>query len=141
MPRRESITYADPTPAGIVPTMTGMETHTNNAPAAIDFLSPTAGWEAAARWNRATFDWVAKGWQQWLALMTTMPPQLMAPDAPVASARSVATEPARAVARASTSTSKASQSRVRGDDAAPARKRKSKATAKAGKATKTRARG
>jgi hypothetical protein len=43
------------------------------------WFHPFAGWDAAARWNRATFDWVATGWQQWVALMTTVPPQFMVP--------------------------------------------------------------
>src|SRR5881398_1787479 len=79
MSRRESITHADPTAVPILPTIPGMETHTEGSQPAIDFLSPTAGWEAAARWNRATFDWMAKGWQQWVALMTTVPPQFVTP--------------------------------------------------------------
>jgi hypothetical protein len=45
----------------------------------VDFLNPLAGWEAASRWNRATFDWMAKGWQQWVALMTTVPPHFVVP--------------------------------------------------------------
>lgn len=47
-----------------------------------DWFNPLAGWEAATRWNRATFDWVAKGWQQWVALMTTMPTRLVPPTTP-----------------------------------------------------------
>lgn len=38
-----------------------------------------SGWEAAARWNAASWDWMARGWQQWLALMTTVPPHFLAP--------------------------------------------------------------
>jgi len=45
----------------------------------VDYLNPLAGWEAATRWNRATFDWMAKGWQQWVALMTTVPPHFVVP--------------------------------------------------------------
>ena len=104
-----------------------METHTEGSQPAIDFLSPTAGWEAAARWNRATFDWMAKGWQQWLALMTTVPPHFMAPGSPAAPdtpARVVVVQPERAVAAGTKR---------------PARKASSKA--KSGKPTKTRARG
>ena len=44
-----------------------------------DWFNPLSGWEAATRWNRATFDWMAKGWQQWVALMTTVPPHFIAP--------------------------------------------------------------
>jgi hypothetical protein len=117
-----------------------METRTESSPSAIDFLSPMSGWEAAARWNRATFDWVAKGWQQWLALMTTVPPQFVATtEPPEAAAVGVASE--RAVARSS----KGLDSSHRGnDEGGPARKRKPKAKAtakKAGKATRARARG
>lgn len=53
-----------------------METHTDTD---TGWFQPFAGWEAAARWNRATFDWVAKGWQQWVALMTTVPPRFVVP--------------------------------------------------------------
>ena len=49
------------------------------APAQGEWFDPVSGWEAASRWNRATFDWMAKGWQQWVALMTTVPPRFMAP--------------------------------------------------------------
>ena len=48
-------------------------------PVLADWFNPLAGWEAASRWNRSTFDWVAKGWQQWMALMTTMPPHFVIP--------------------------------------------------------------
>lgn len=48
-------------------------------PPATDWLNPLAGWEAASRWNRATLDWMAKGWQQWVALVTTVPPHFLAP--------------------------------------------------------------
>lgn len=56
-----------------------METNSREWPPAIDFLNPLAGWEAAARWQAASFDWMAKGWQQWLALLTTVPPQFLVP--------------------------------------------------------------
>ena len=63
-----------------------METHKQTD---TDWFQPFAGWEAAARWNRATFDWVAKGWQQWVALMTTVPPHFVVPPTvtPESSAR------------------------------------------------------
>jgi hypothetical protein len=125
MRQRESITYADPTALAILLTIPGMETHTEGSQSAIDFLSPTAGWEAAARWNRATFDWVAKGWQQWVALMTTVPPQFIAP-----SARDASVAPAPAVVHVERATAAGSKR--------PARKVSPKA--KSGKATKTRSR-
>jgi len=55
-----------------------METRRDQDPVAAWF-DPLAGWEAAARWNRATFDWMAKGWQQWVALVTTVPPHWVSP--------------------------------------------------------------
>lgn len=136
MHQRESITYADPTAAASLPTIDAMETHTESSQPAIDLLNPMAGWEAAARWNRATFDWVAKGWQQWLALMTTLPPQfVVTPEPEGTKAAAAASE--RAAARST----HALESRPRGTDG-PARKRKPKAPARtAGKATKAHARG
>ncbi|MBC5782593.1 hypothetical protein H8N03_06525 [Ramlibacter sp. USB13] len=68
-----------------------------------DWFHPLAGWEAASRWNRATFDWMAKGWQQWVALVTTVPPHFMVPP----------TLPADDAPR------QASRPRVRGEDMAP----------------------
>jgi hypothetical protein len=31
---------------------------------------PLTGWEAASRWNAAAFDWMSRGFEQWLALVT-----------------------------------------------------------------------
>src|SRR5690242_9869149 len=76
MYRRESIAYDEHPVTLFLPTIGGMQT-TADASAA-DLASPLAGWEVATRWNRATFDWVAKGWQQWIALMTTLPPHFVA---------------------------------------------------------------
>jgi len=60
--------------------MVHMETRKQDAAQAQgDWFDPMTGWEAASRWNRATFDWMAKGWQQWVALMTTVPPRFIAP--------------------------------------------------------------
>ena len=39
-----------------------------------DVFNPLTGWEAASRWNAATFDWMARGFQQWVTLWTTLPP-------------------------------------------------------------------
>jgi len=55
-----------------------METSTERNEVA-DWFNPMAGWEAATRWNQATFDWMAQGWQQWVALVTTMPPHWVVP--------------------------------------------------------------
>ena len=70
-----------------------------------DWFDPLTGWEAASRWNRATFDWMAKGWQQWVALMTTVPPHFVAPPTIEAHATTrapsvPATSPERAAATA-----------------------------------------
>jgi hypothetical protein len=77
MYRRESIAYAEPLDTSFLLTIPAMQTSTDTSSPAADLLNPLAGWEAAARWNRAAFDWMAKGWQQWFALLTTLPPQLM----------------------------------------------------------------
>ena len=56
-----------------------MQSPNESPPQLVDFLNPLSGWEAASRWNRATFDWMAKGWQQWVALVTTVPPHFVVP--------------------------------------------------------------
>lgn len=56
-----------------------METNKQDSPQSLDLFDPLSGWQAAARWNAASWNWMAKGWQQWLALMTTLPPQFIAP--------------------------------------------------------------
>jgi len=56
-----------------------MQSRKEPATELVDYLNPLAGWEAASQWNRATFDWMAKGWQQWVALMTTVPPHFVVP--------------------------------------------------------------
>jgi hypothetical protein len=83
MYQRESIAYAEPTEPAFFLTMAAMETRNQVPSIPVDLLSPLAGWEAAARWNRATFDWMAKGWQQWLALLTTVPPHWVETLAPL----------------------------------------------------------
>ena len=40
-----------------------------------EFSPLAAGWEAASRWNEVTLGWMTKGFQQWLTLMTTVPPR------------------------------------------------------------------
>jgi hypothetical protein len=84
-----------------------METHPQDSQPLADWFNPLASWETASRWNRATFDWMATGWQQWLALVTTVPPQFVAPPTressePAAARASVAVAaiPVRAMARA-----------------------------------------
>jgi hypothetical protein len=50
-----------------------METKTDPDKAPDAAFDPLAGWEVASRWNAATFDWMTKGFRQWLALVTTLP--------------------------------------------------------------------
>lgn len=40
---------------------------------AIGWLNPLGSWEAAARWNAMAFEWMTRGWQQWLELATVWP--------------------------------------------------------------------
>jgi hypothetical protein len=55
-----------------------MDTHTTETSATPGSLfNPLSGWEAATRWNAATFDMMARAWQQWLALLTVVPPQFL----------------------------------------------------------------
>ncbi|HEY0822745.1 MAG TPA: hypothetical protein VGD76_03080 [Ramlibacter sp.] len=56
-----------------------METNTQPTPAPGALYNPLSGWEAASRWNAATWDWMAQGFRQWMALMTTLPAQAVAP--------------------------------------------------------------
>jgi hypothetical protein len=96
-----------------------METKTEDARQVADYFNPMTGWEAASRWNAATFDWMAKGLQQWIALLTVMPrATVVAPpvvkiqvveERPVARAESK--RPPRAKARAKI---KAPKARTRG---------------------------
>ncbi|MBL0392163.1 hypothetical protein JJ685_13575 [Ramlibacter monticola] len=37
------------------------------------WLNPLGNWEAAARWNAMAFEWMTRGWQQWLELATVWP--------------------------------------------------------------------
>ena len=57
-----------------------MEKHTASARPAAPF-TPLAGWEAATRWNAASIGWMARGWQQWMALVTTVPKAFVLPVA------------------------------------------------------------
>jgi hypothetical protein len=50
-----------------------MEVTTDSRQEATTPFNPLAGWEAASRWNASAFGMMAKAWQQWLALVTTVP--------------------------------------------------------------------
>jgi hypothetical protein len=73
-----------------------MEPNPHSKPASFAPFNPLSGWEAASRWNAATWDWMAQGFRQWMALMTTAPTPPLIPspqarttdllDRPVASA-------------------------------------------------------
>lgn len=79
-----------------------METKTTETPATTGSLfNPLSGWEAATRWNAATFDMMARAWQQWIALLTVVPPHFIP-------ARS-ASEPAAAQSIAQTVRQRASE--------------------------------
>lgn len=54
-------------------------TNTDAKRAAVPAYFPLADWESASRYQAATFDWMARAFQQWLTLMTTMPAQFMMP--------------------------------------------------------------
>lgn len=123
MYRRESIAYAEHPGPRFLPTIRGMQTP--DASPAADLASPLAGWEVAARWNRATFDWMAQGWQQWIALMTTLPPHFVVPST---------VTPARAGAQKARSAHAAAR-------AEPQRATRAKTKSKTKKTTSARTRG
>jgi hypothetical protein len=93
---------------------------------------PLAGWQAASRWNAAAFDWMARSFQQWFALITTVPssnafavtpaqagsqgalPSTRAARAESPQARAVPRCPSRAKAKAKAGTQSRSRSRSRG---------------------------
>jgi hypothetical protein len=50
-----------------------MDPNTRPTPAPTELFNPLAGWEAASRWNATAWDWMASGWRQWMALVTTLP--------------------------------------------------------------------
>jgi hypothetical protein len=52
-------------------------TTTESPPTTGSLFNPLSGWEAASRWNAATFDMMARAWQQWIALMTVLPPHFV----------------------------------------------------------------
>jgi len=109
-----------------------METHPQDSQPLADWFSPLAGWETASRWNRATFDWMATGWQQWLALVTTVPPQFVVPPTrephePSASraGAGAAAIPVRAMARAEPKASSRTPAKARKTAAKKPRSRRS----------------
>lgn len=55
-----------------------MET-TDKTPPAAALFDPLAGWQAASRMNAAAFQWMASGFQQWMALLTTWPNAMATP--------------------------------------------------------------
>lgn len=56
-----------------------METNRDAPGKAAPFFNPLTGWESASRFQAATFDWMARAFQQWLALVTTVPPHFVLP--------------------------------------------------------------
>jgi hypothetical protein len=121
-----------------------MDTNTQPALQQADFLRPFSGWEAAARWNQATFDWMARNFQQWLVLMTTLPPHLLAPspsqrrdaEGQPASAQAVSAQPASSPPSSTHATAHASGKRA----PAPRRQRsEARPTARAEARSSTRA--
>jgi hypothetical protein len=74
-----------------------MDTNTTESSATPGSLfDPLSGWEAATRWNAATFDMMARAWQQWLALLTVVPPHFV----PARSAsQATAAQPAQAASQ------------------------------------------
>lgn len=50
-----------------------MDTRTRTDATTLNWMDPLGGWEAAARWNQMTLEWMTKGWQQWLQLATAWP--------------------------------------------------------------------
>jgi len=69
-PPREAIAYFEPTAGTFFPRIAAMETKTDPADTPGPLFHPLTGWEAASRWNSAAFEWMTKGLQQWLSLVT-----------------------------------------------------------------------
>ena len=113
-----------------------MDTPTQATEGSAPWFHPLTGWEAASRWNAATFDWMARGFQQWLALVTTMPRSLAIPASPAAPAT-----PASAATLAGSRTSASSEGHAlaRSEARRPARAKARPAVRK--KAAKPRTRG
>lgn len=60
-------------------TISDMQTTTEAPRAPLPAYHPLAGWDSAARFHAATYDWMARAFQQWLTLVTSMPAQFMFP--------------------------------------------------------------
>jgi hypothetical protein len=50
-----------------------MDTRTESLAPVPNWLDPFGSWDAAARWNAIASEWVTKGWQQWLELVSVWP--------------------------------------------------------------------
>jgi hypothetical protein len=90
-------------------------TRTDGFAPAVSWLDPAASWEAAARWNALALEWMTRGWQQWLELVTVWP----ALEQPAGAMRAAAEPVARAQAGAQGAPAahpKALDSRLRGND-------------------------
>src|SRR5437762_3346976 len=83
--------------------MTAMDTSTEWFAPRLDWFTPLGGWDAAARWNLIAFEWMAKGWKQWMELATSWPEMGPMRDAAITVAGAVA-EPAGAAVIADTVT-------------------------------------
>ncbi len=93
----EAITYSGTTARPFLRTILCMESNTRPTPAQLAPYNPLSGWEAATRWNAATWDWMAQGFRQWMALMTTVPAR---PVAPLPQAQTLAAPAQRPLAQA-----------------------------------------
>lgn len=60
-------------------TISDMQTTTEAPRATLPAYHPLAGWDSAARFHAATYDWMARAFQQWLTLVTSLPAQFMFP--------------------------------------------------------------
>lgn len=125
-----------------------METNTRNDTPSSPWLNPLAGWDAATRWNAATFDWMTRGFRQWMSLMS-------APFSPFAvnplqagaeavrdarhAANALDTELHERIADAPQATSRAVADRAKPAAAERARSKRAARPSKAG--TRTRSRG
>lgn len=116
-----------------------MDTNTTDSASSQPTLfNPLSGWEAASRWNAATFDMMARAWQQWLTLMTVVPPHVLPARTARESARpaSPTLREAHAFAKDESGPARASSKR----EARPAARREAKRAA-TGKSKTGRVRG